>query len=107
MIPLFYNLYSFLLQNPSQKFQNKQKIYSYAESGTSNSNDPFFIADVFFKLYLLYPDDFDSNFSAIKVFDASTNPSLATITMTYDDNNTPKRILITVYNIANIYYINF
>jgi hypothetical protein len=51
--------------------------------------------------------DYGNTFTAIKVFDASTNPNLAQITMTYDDNNTPKRILITGYNIANIYYIDF
>jgi len=51
--------------------------------------------------------DFGTNFTAIKVFDASSDPALGTITMTYDNNNTPKRILITGYNITNIYYINF
>jgi hypothetical protein len=51
--------------------------------------------------------DFGTNFTAIKVFDASSDPALGTITMTYDDNNTPKRILITGYQITNIYYINF
>jgi predicted O-linked N-acetylglucosamine transferase (SPINDLY family) len=60
MISDFYNLFSFLSQNPSQKLQNRQTIYSYAQSSTFNSDDPFFICDVFYKLYILYPDDLDN-----------------------------------------------
>ena len=60
MIPNLYNLFSFLLKNPSQKFQNKPTIYSYAQSATCNSDDPFFICDIYYKLYLLYPDDLDN-----------------------------------------------
>lgn len=51
--------------------------------------------------------DFGINFTAIKVFDASADPVLGNITITYYDDNTPKRLLITAYNTANIYYIDF
>jgi hypothetical protein len=51
--------------------------------------------------------DYGNTFTAIKVFDASTDPQLAQITMTYYDNYTPKRILITANQITNIYYIDF
>jgi hypothetical protein len=50
--------------------------------------------------------DFGNNFTAIKIFDASSDPSLSNITITYTDDNTPKRILITAYNTTNIYYID-
>jgi predicted O-linked N-acetylglucosamine transferase (SPINDLY family) len=56
----FNDLFLSLFNNIQERFEKKRIIYSCAESITNGSNDSFFIADIYYKLYLLYPDDVDN-----------------------------------------------
>jgi predicted O-linked N-acetylglucosamine transferase (SPINDLY family) len=69
----FLQLFSFLSKYPSHKFSHKERAFSLAKQCVNNSNDPFFISDIYLKLYLLYPDDIDSIFQAASVFN-NTRP---------------------------------